>query len=144
MSTDQPENNQNTAVVDAALANIQTYQDKKSNGKNGWIFGGIAAILSIVAIGLIYFRLWRTGKELAKLKHERDVYREKETQAITNSAIATNNAEKTIAMRVAQEAQVEQTRIAEEIKQLQIDTNEKHKIINSLTTWEDVDKYIQR
>ena len=144
MSTEQEEKTENSGgVVQTALTSIQDFKGTPKSKKKGWIFGLIAAILSIVAVAVVYYQLWRRGKEVAKLKHERDLLREKEQQHVVDSQIATNTMLRIEAMQAAQRAQEEQAVITEQIDSLREEAVEQRSIIDSLTTWEDVDKYIR-
>lgn len=145
MSTPAEEETENgDAIVQTALSTISSYKKNGGGSKMGWIIALIAGILSVVAVAVVYFQLWKKGKQLAKLKHERDVLRERELAAVAESHIAANTDLMIEAMNEADQARDRQVELAVESNSLLDESRKKRDLIESLVTWEDVDLYIRK
>lgn len=145
MSTPETEENSEnvTGVVRSALEAVSKHQGEKKSSK-GWIFAVIAAILAAVAIAILYWRLRRRGKELAKLKHERDVTAELEIQAQVAAEVAENSAQVEAALERVDEANLDLAIIEQEIRDVEARQEHTAGVIHALRTWEDVDRYLNR
>lgn len=136
-------NTQDTnAVVQKAFEAIQEFQGKKTSGKNSWIAGIAAGILTLVALSLLFWKLFQNGKKQAKIAHERDMFVEKELQAVVDSQVSENVEEKGKLLDQAAEHRAAANEARKELLQVRLENIKTNELIDSLKTWEDVDKYL--
>jgi len=108
----------------------------------GWVLGLIAAVLVFVALAFAAWQAWKKGREIAKLKHERDKRLEEDRQAKVNAELAKLESERT-------RYKLESEDIKEDIKEIDktLEDMEKarlaiHEKIKNVTKWEDIDEII--
>jgi len=129
-------------TVQKALAAVAEYNEKKANGKKGWIGGLAAGILTLVALALLFWKLFQNGRKHAKIEHERDMLVEKEKQARVDAQVSTNVQEIETLKKTADDALAEATEKRKELLEIRAENRATDEVINSLKTWEDVDKYL--
>ncbi len=144
MSTSTPENNSENPAVTQALAAIKQYQkEANTGGKKRWIFGLLGVILAVVAGALVYWKLWKQGKELAKLRHQQDVNIEKEIQARVASVVEANATKKADLILRVDEARLAQVVLQDKIDVLNASAEQNRAIIAGLQSWNDIDSFIK-
>lgn len=144
MSTSPPQNNSENPVVTQALDAIKQYQkEADTGGKKRWIFGLLGVILAVVAGALVYWKLWKQGKELSKLRHAQDVNIEKEAQARVNASVESNAAKKAELVLQVDEARLAQVILQDKIDVLNASAEQNRAIIASLQSWDDIDSFIK-
>jgi len=126
-------------MLNKILSFVQTERDKKKEGKGGLVGGLLAGLFAIILISLFAFKAWRSGKEKAKLLHEKAVREEDLHQAEVDAQLSEADYHK-------RSAQVEVERISaslDELKKKQEAIEEQHEraqaLVDSLKTWDDVD-----
>lgn len=128
------------SVLEPTVKVITT--SKESTGPKKWVLALVGVALSGLLIASLYFILRRKGKELAKLKHDRDLAAAKaeslELAAKTskNTAIASKLLDN--ADRLRQEIQG----LHEQMDVLESERKETHEKIDALRTWDDLDRYL--
>jgi len=146
MSIDESKESSNPAklqgVVKAAAETIAKHNAEKKKGKKGWIAGLVGATLALIAIAVLYWRLRASGKELAKLRHERDVARERAVQAKTDMMVAENTSQVAEALARAEAASEEVAVIRHHIQETVEAQRTAHALIDSLKSWEDIERYL--
>ncbi len=120
-------------------------QGKKQQSRKApwaWITTLLVGAVALFAVGFMYWRSWKQGRALAKLKHERDVVEQNKARAEVTDAMAVN--EKKIRTH-----SLEIERSKHRIKRLDVDlgkitdeTIETHEKIDLLKNWRDVDRYL--
>jgi len=108
----------------------------------GWIVGLIIAVIVFIGLALLAWYLWSKGRELAKLKHERDLNIEKKKQLEVDAQIETEEAK-------VKEVQKELEELDKKIKTsenkiLEIEAARKcaKERINEISSWDDLEKYM--
>lgn len=115
-------------------------QDRKAPWN--WITGLIVGVVALVAVGLMYWRSWKQGRELAKLKHERDVNEQERERAEVTKAMAINQKKihtHSIEVQKAKNRIREIDEFIDEEEDKKAETCEK---INALKNWRDLDRYL--
>jgi predicted nucleic acid-binding Zn-ribbon protein len=131
--------------LDGILGVLQA--KKEESQKNGtswsWVTAAIAALLAFIGLAFAAYDAWKKGREIAKLKHEKDVAEEAKQKAeievkLTAEAelqkarqLLISNIEKTIVGLEVQIAEAEKERQAIHAK------------IDQVTSWDDLDKLIK-
>ena len=98
----------------------------------------------MLAIGFFYFRAWQKGKELAKLKHERDVAKQELERKKVDDVITER--EKTQALKWVRVREAEDKLKAIDVA-LKVVEDRKAKTdaeIDDLRDWNDVDRFLNR
>ncbi len=118
-------------------------EKQQKRGKSwSWVSGLLVAAIAMLAIGFAYFRAWKQGRELAKLKHEKDVAKQElEVKKVTDLV---TEREKTQAKKwvVIREAEDKIVAIDAALKVLDEKKAETHATIDAMRNWDDVDRYL--
>lgn len=131
-------------MVIQALATIKQYQkETDTGGKKRWIFGLLGVILAVVAGAVVYWKLWKQGKELARLRHQQDVIKEQEVQARVKVLLEANSLAKEKLTTKIHNARAEQVIIQNELALLEESTARQRAILSSLQSWEEIDTFIK-
>ncbi len=106
-----------------------------------WI--GIAAV-ALGGVIVLYYKMWSKSRELAKLKHERDIAAENQIKAGVDAKVADE-------LKGFREARADAAQATEDIRKLEEKINgaeiERLKLegdIDALRSWDDVDRYLAR
>lgn len=137
-----PENTQTEELPIEVTEAAEKITDAKKSGKLVAIL--VAAAMSLIAILVLFFMLRRQGRELAKLKHEKNVNEERVKQAEANAEIAENQASFETSIEDARQAEATVVDLEDKIVVLQQSLADKKEAIQALSTWEDVSKYLEK
>lgn len=128
--------------MDKLLETIGALQEKQKAGGGGAITTLILVVLVLVAVAAMSYLAWKQSKELAELRHERDVAKEDAHQEAVRASVAALEEDKQQHLDAANAAmdRVDATRASI------IDLAEQHArnvaIISKLKTWDDIDEYL--
>lgn len=126
------------------IAFIKKYKTENPTGWRKWIVGSLVAVLTLVVVAVFATQAALRGRELAQLKTDRDKSKEDLHRAELNHTLAANRTE-AAKHEAAAEAVVEAVRIAEErIKVLEEQHAANESVINSIRSWDDVDRVVKR
>ena len=123
---------------------VNWLKDKKNSdsGVWGWVSGLLVTAVSMIVLGILYWKAYKQGQKLAKLLHERDVA---EQEVVRNELIAVvENNEAKIAERskkidaIYNDIKVIDLRLGELENAKQTTTAR----IASLKGWDDIDSYL--
>jgi septal ring factor EnvC (AmiA/AmiB activator) len=107
-----------------------------------WIAGLVVAAIAMLTIGIMYWRAWRQGKELAKLKHERDVAEQNKARAEVEDRVARNEEEAKKLLEEAAAADKRAAAIDAKLKEAADAKTKTDEDIDALKNWRDVDRYL--
>jgi len=123
---------------------IQKLKEKKQDGGTfKWVYGLVAIVLVVVAVAGLSWYINKRGRELAKLKHEKDVRLEEAKQATAAAKALKIKKQKDAKLAEAKKARAEAAKLRKEMKVLDKQNEEAHNIINALKDWDDVEKFIK-
>jgi septal ring factor EnvC (AmiA/AmiB activator) len=105
----------------------------------GWVVGLIVAVVVLVSLALVAFWAWRKGREIAKLKHQIDVDKERKIEAKVDAELARDEAEKKKLDAEALRLKVKIDRTKDEVRHLEAERKAAHAKIDTITSWADVD-----
>lgn len=111
---------------------------------SSWIMGIAVAAVSAVVLAYYYYMASKKGKEIAKLKHESDVNKEKALQIVENTKI---NATKEEIQAALEEIHKHEEIIKEtdvKIKEWELAHANIEQEINAIKNWDDVDIYLSK
>lgn len=115
----------------------------KTAGKGGspwgWVVGLILAAIIFFALAFLAWRAWKKGREIAKLKHQIDVDKEKKRQAEVDAKLTSLEEKRKRLEEDARSLEVDIKEAKDEVAKLETERREAHATIDAVTTWEDVD-----
>lgn len=122
---------------------INKYKQENPSGWRKWIIGSVIAVLTLVVIAVFAFQAAMRGRELARLQHERDVAKEDLHQAQIDAQLAANKAEAANHNIAASAALARVVALEDEISVLEDEHNYNESLINSIRSWDDVDRLVK-
>jgi uncharacterized protein HemX len=108
-----------------------------------WVVGLIIAAVVFIGLAFLAWYLWSRGKELAKLRHEKDVAEETKHQAEVQAGLTVLD-EKREALELEAyqaEGRIETLRMA--IQRAEAERQAAHARLDTITSWDDVDRMIK-
>lgn len=127
-------------VVD--WANSQGGEQKSRSRPWRWVVGlGIGAVV-LFFIAFLTWRAFRQGRELAKLKHERDVGEQNKIRAEKEMLLEANERDISKYNAKVWELRGEIKRIDDGIEAVEEENRRAKESIDALQTWDDVDKWL--
>lgn len=105
----------------------------------GWLIGLLVLVLGTVAVAFLSYQLSKNGKELAKLKHEKDVAEEAKHQAEVASELLFLEERRKLAAEHAAEIEEEIAVMQEREVAFQVERDRLHQVIDRIQSWDDVD-----
>jgi hypothetical protein len=131
-------------IVDKLSGWIKGQGDKQSKRKSPWkwVTGLLVGAVALFTIGFMYWRAWKQGRELAKLKHQRDVADEEKKQAKITEAMAANDAKASLHSLEAKKAELKVEKIDMELRNIEHDKRITNSEIGNLKNWRDIDGYL--
>lgn len=125
------------------VAYIQDFRDSNPTGWRKWIVGSLVFVLTVVVITVLVIRETQRGKELAKLYGERDKAKEELHRSKLDQKLSKNAEDKARHAELAEAALQRAAEIEEQIQQIE-DLHKKNiAVIDSIKSWEDVDKRVR-
>jgi len=108
-----------------------------------WVVGLIIAAVVFSGLAFLAWYLWSKGKELAKLRHEKEVAEEAKHQAEVQSKLTVlEDKRQALELEAHQaEGKIETLRMA--IQRAEAERQAAHARLDTITSWDDVDKLIK-
>lgn len=131
------------STIDKIVDVVQGNKAKEKSGNGGLIAGIVTAVLALLALAVMAYQAWRAGKERAKLLHEKALAEEAKHQAEVDAKLAEKQEEKDEALREVAELGKELDRLEEEVQTLEEKREKAKAIIDKISDWDDIDRYIQ-
>lgn len=129
------------------LSDLVKNQGEKQQDRSGLVklLAGIGiGLLAIGTIAFLYYRLWKQSRELAKLRHERDLAAERINQAKLKKEVEGINKSIKVIDLATDKAQKELKKLDDELLKTEIKTNETKKTIDDISNWRDLDNYLRK
>jgi len=130
-------------VPDPATTAPQQPQGRTPASPWNWVVGLIIAAVVFIGLAFLAYYLWSKGKELAKLRHEKDVAEETKHQAEVQAGLTVLDEKREALELVAHQAEgrIETLRMA--IQRAETERQAAHARLDTVTSWDDVDKLIK-
>lgn len=109
-----------------------------------WVAGTVVSLAALIVVAVLYWKAYKQGQEIAKLKHERDVQVANEEYQRTKSAVAQTDIEAALAKKRANEALSEAIEITKKIEELNHAKSQVEAEITAVSNWRDLDAYLAR
>lgn len=122
---------------------IRNYKASNPTGWRKWIVGGFVAVLTLCVIAFFAFRAASHGRTLAALKSERDRYINAKTSEELQVKLSNNDDEREMHLERLAAVQAQLDRVKSEIASANSEHEANTALIDSISSWEDVDKKVQ-
>ena len=109
-----------------------------------WAIGIVISILIFFSLAIFAWKAWSSGRKIAKLKHQMDVSKELKKQKVADAMVAESEVE---CLKLEREITVAVARIDNmkgQIVKLETKRKEIHRLIESITTWEDAGALLEQ
>jgi len=130
-------------VVNKLLDVFRSLKSKGEDGKKksaGTILALAIGAIAAIIIAILSFRVWKTGKKMAKLLHEKAVTDEKAEQAVADAMLAENEQERLEAQAKIEEIRRRLAVIAESMQEAEQTYEQAKETIHEIKTWDQFDK----
>lgn len=130
-------------IVQEALQAVEKFKtgDRPSK-RSKWIGGAVAALLSLLALGLLFWKLWQGSKQAAKIAHDYDKLLEKEAQAIVDAQVTENKKAQEELIKRADSLGDEIKRVEVEMLSIREQRLATQRKIKALKSWNEIDLYM--
>lgn len=128
-------------IEDTVKDAVTKIKDYKKTGKIVALV--VAALASLFTILGLYLKLRKQGRELAKLKHDKNVHDEEVRRAAADALIKQDLADKDAALDKAEHHLLVSQGIAVEIDKIILDNQKQKDTIQALADWEQIDEYLK-
>lgn len=112
-------------------------QSKRSNPW-GWVTGLLVSAVALFTAGFLAWRARKQGKELAKLKHEKDVAEQKKITSEASSKTIKNQVKAATLRADAVEAIEKIKELDKQIEEIEARRTKHEKQIDAVKNWDDV------
>ena len=116
-------------------------QDGKKEVKNdnlGWLKGLLTSLVVILVVAAFAYSAWKSGKERAKLLHEKDVQKEKAHQALIDAELAESQERYEELLEKRRQIVGQIALIELEIEKLTVNYDEARDKLSRITDWSDL------
>lgn len=121
---------------------INAYRSSNPTGWRNWLIG-IAVSLVTLSLGMVFaIRTYFSQREIAKLKHERDVLIEKAHKSHVDVSLSASRAERDQHERLATEALKRAAEAHRKVIVIEYDNATAINKINKLKSWADMDAFV--
>lgn len=137
-------------LVDKLLADktVAWFKDKgspktdNSDEKSGWVTRVVLGLLVFAVVAYLAYKATSKGKELAKLKHDRDLAAEETRQAKLDWDLGELDDEIAEKLKNLDKAQKELASLDKDLENLENTTEFERIKIEAIENWDDMDSYI--
>lgn len=148
MSNDSKVDSDHTAIekkLDGILGAIQA--KKEESQKNGtswsWVTATIAAILAFIGLAFASYDAWKKGREIAKLKHEKDVAEEAKQRAEIEVKLTTETERQKVQQLLIANITKTIVNLKIDIEKAEKERQDIHNKIDKVTNWDDLDQLMK-
>jgi len=133
----------NESDLKKLLDTVTQHKQDTKDGNSGGIVGGlIAVVVFIFVVAIFAFQAWKSGKERAKLLHEKAV-REEEAHRVQVDAQLAENAETAVElMKKVDELQAQADELEEKAQAERLRHEAAVASIQSATSWDQIDQLL--
>lgn len=120
----------------------QGEKQQKRKAPWAWVTTLVVGAVALFAVGFMYWRSWKQGRELAKLKHKRDVAEQEKKRTSVSEAIAVTDKKIRTHSLEAERAKKRVDELDKDLGKITNESNETREKIDALKNWRDVDRYL--
>jgi predicted Holliday junction resolvase-like endonuclease len=131
------------STLDKIVNIVQGYKAKENAGSSSWISTIVVGVLALIAIAIYAYQALKAGKETAKLLHEKAVLEEDAHQAEVDERLAESEEEKVQALESVESLKEKIQELEDAALEFEAKRVVAHKLIEKISSWEDVDEIIR-
>jgi hypothetical protein len=131
------------SFIDNVIGAVQNRKSDQKSGKGGWIAALITGVLALLGIALLAWQSWKSGKELAKLQHEKAVREEQAHQAQVDAKLAVSEEAKKKALELKDRLVAEIEEIKKDAAEVKTERKQQDKLFEKIKSWDDVDTIVK-
>ena len=109
-----------------------------------WLPGMLIAGVAFIAAAVLAYKAWRRDKEIARLKHARDVNKQEELIKVEAMKVTAYQKRAFELQREAQAARFRINAIDSQLEEVQREYNEQSAKIQAIKNWRDVDRLLSQ
>jgi flagellar biosynthesis/type III secretory pathway M-ring protein FliF/YscJ len=129
--------------MDQLIKFVEDYKASNPTGWRKWVFGSLAVLAVLLIVLVFTVRETLRQKEIAALKHERDMLQIRAHQQTVDSEIESLETKKAEHVKAADAAQRRANELSRRVDMLEAQHQQNLEIINSIRSWDDVDARIR-
>lgn len=114
------------------LSSLKSREDKPDS-RGTLVVVLVVVVIAVLSVGILMFRSFRTGKKLAKARHERDKLQEQLRQVETDKILEASD-------KTVQDIQEQLTTLEQEVQDLALRRESLTRALQDATTWEALDQ----
>ena len=128
--------------MQALIDFVENYKKSNPNGWRKWLFGSIAVSIVIVLVLVYSVREGLRQREVARLRHERDMLQQQVHQNVVDAQLGDLNEAQQAHVAAAEEATQRAAALDKRAELLEAQHKANVALINSLKSWDDVDAHV--
>ncbi len=121
---------------------VDKIKDYKKTGKIVALV--VAALASLLTVFGLWIKLRKQGKELAKLKHEKNLHDEELRRAAADALLNKDEADKEAALDKAEHHWEVSQGLSHQIDDIILDNKKQRDTIEALADWDQIDAFLER
>lgn len=122
---------------------VKNYRESNPTGWRKWVYGSLAALAAVIVIATISVLAAMRAKEMSDLEADRDKLKNDIRKAKLDAKLASRDADKAKHEDAAEKAMEAAAELEAKLHELRKDHATEQDIINSIRSWEDVDKKVK-
>lgn len=118
----------------------QTASKAEAPASSKWVYWLVIGIAAVISIAIAYYLMWKKGREIAKLQHEKDVNDELKRQEEENKKITSSTSEISVANAKIQELTKKNSDIDSQLLEIENQKKIVERQLENAKNWQDLDK----
>jgi len=137
--------NELSKKLDGILGAIQAKKEEsqKSGTSWSWVTAAIASILAFIGLAFAAYDAWKKGREIAQLKHEKDLAEEAKQKAIIEEKLTQDQIRQKSHQFLISNLESKIATLNTAIGNAEIQRKDIHNKIDKVTSWADFDSLIK-
>lgn len=125
--------------MESLIAFVENYKKSNPSGWRKWILGSVAVVVILVVILVYSVRETLRQREIARLRHERDMLHEQIQNQTVNTQLDGLSDAQSQHQAAAHNAMQQAAAIDAQLESLEAQHKKNIELINSIKSWDDVD-----
>lgn len=122
---------------------VENYRKSNPTGWRRWVYGTIAVVIVLVLVTVFGIREALRQRDIANLKHERDVLKQTARASEVDAELATIVSVRQTHQDAADVALGKAEELEDQVKELEARSSASSALIESLKSWDDVDDHVR-
>jgi len=138
--------NETKKTLDKVVDWIKSNKETHGGSKSPWslVVGLMTAAVALLATGFMYYRAWKQGKVIAKLKHEKDLAEQVKLTGEVARQVSKNKVQAAILRKKGKLAEEKIKELDTQLKELDDVRTKTTNDIKAINSWSDVDSFLSK